>query len=140
MDAVIPTTFIGPKATFTGIEDPKAHLTTFHTQMMLSGGSDAVHCKLFMSMLTGTVLEWFVSLPDGHVTSFAQFSTLFREQYIINRPPASLLRSFRRKIILGTILEGLPQSIWGTVGEVAHQGRGYDGARFQEGNLARTLQ
>ena len=93
-----------------------------------------------MSMLTGTVLEWFVSLPDGHVTSFAQFSTLFREQYIINRPPASLLRSFRRKIILGTILEGLPQSIWGTVGEVAHQGRGYDGARFQEGNLARTLQ
>jgi len=42
MDAVIPTTFVGPKATFTGVEDPEAHLTTFHTQMMLIGGYDAV--------------------------------------------------------------------------------------------------
>jgi len=55
--------------------------------MMLFGGSDAVHCKLFMSTLTGTALDWFVSLLDGHVTSFAQFSTSFREQYIVNRAP-----------------------------------------------------
>ena len=87
MDAVIPATFVGPKTTFTGVEDPEAHLTAFHTQMMLYGGSDAMHCKLFMSTLTGTTLYWFVSLPDGHVTSFAQFSKLFREQYIVNRAP-----------------------------------------------------
>jgi len=42
MDAVIPATFVGPKATFTGMEDPEASLTTFHTQMMLVAGSDAV--------------------------------------------------------------------------------------------------
>jgi len=71
IDVVIPTTFVGLKATFTGVKDPKAHLTTFHTQMMLTGGSDTVHCKLFMSMLTGTTLDWFISLPDGHVTLFA---------------------------------------------------------------------
>jgi len=87
MDAVIPATFVGPKATFTGVEDLEAHLTALHTQMMLFGGSDAVHCKLFMSMLTGTMLDWFVSLPDGHVTLFVQFSTLFREQYIANWAP-----------------------------------------------------
>jgi len=87
MDAVIPATFVGPKVAFTGVEDPEAHITTFHTQMMLSGGSDAVHCKLSMSMLTGTKLDWFVSLPDRHVTFFAQFSMLFREQYIVNRDP-----------------------------------------------------
>jgi len=87
MDAVIPATFVGPKATFTGVEDPEAHLTAFHTQMMLSGGSDAVHYKLFMSMLTGTTLDWLVSLPDGYVTSFVQFSTLFRKQCIANRAP-----------------------------------------------------
>jgi len=79
MDAMIPATFVGPKATFTGVEDPKAHLTTFHTQMMLVGGSDAVCCKLFMSTLVGTTMDWFISLPDGHVTSFAQLSKLFRE-------------------------------------------------------------
>jgi len=33
VDAAIPTTLVGPKVTFTGMEDPEAHLTTFHTQM-----------------------------------------------------------------------------------------------------------
>jgi len=71
MDAVIPSTFVGPKATFTGVEDPEAHLTAFHTQMMFVGGSDVVRCKLFMSTLVGVAMDWFISLPDGHVTSFA---------------------------------------------------------------------
>ena len=31
MDVVIPATFVGPKATFTGIEDPNAYLMAFHT-------------------------------------------------------------------------------------------------------------
>jgi len=87
MEAVIPPTFVGPKVTFTGMEDPEAHLIAFHTQMMLVGGSDAVRCKLFMSMLAGMAMDWFISLPDGHVTSFAQLSQLFREQYIVNRLP-----------------------------------------------------
>jgi len=70
MEAVIPHTFVGPKVSFTGMEDPEAHLT-FHTQMMLVGGSDAMRCKLFMSTLTGMAMNWFISLPDGHITSFA---------------------------------------------------------------------
>ena len=41
LDAAIPNTFAGPKAIFTGMEDPEAHLTAFHTQMVLMGGSDA---------------------------------------------------------------------------------------------------
>ena len=90
MDVVIPVTFVGLKSTFTGVEDPATHLMAFHTQMMLVGGSDAMHCKLLMSMLAGTTLGWFISLPDGHVTSFTQFSTLFREQYITNRAPPSV--------------------------------------------------
>jgi len=70
------------------MEDPGAHLTAFHTQMMLVGGSDAVRCKLFMSTLTGMAMDWFISLPKGHITSFAQLSRLFREQYLANRAPA----------------------------------------------------
>jgi len=91
MDAVIPSMFVGPKATFTSVEDPEAHLTAFHTQMMLVGSSDTVRCKLFMIRLVGVAMDWFLSLPDGHVTSFAQLSQLFREQYITNhaRPPIS---------------------------------------------------
>jgi len=79
MDVVLPATSMGPKVTFIGVEDPEAHLTAFHTQMMLTGGFDVVYCKLFMSTLAGAALEWFVSLPDRHITTFDQFSTLFRE-------------------------------------------------------------
>jgi len=61
------------------MEDPEAHLTAFHTQMMLVGGSDVVRCKLFMSALTGMAMDWFISLPDGHITSFPQLSQLFME-------------------------------------------------------------
>ena len=86
--------FVGPKATFTRVEDPEAHLTAFHTQMMLVGGSDAVRWKLFMSTLVGVAMDWLISLSDGHVTSFAQLSQLFKEQYIANRtpPPVSYVK------------------------------------------------
>ena len=71
MEAVIPHTSVGPMVTFTGMENPEAHLNVFHTQMMLVGGSDAVRCKIFMSTLTGMAMDWFISLLDGHITSFA---------------------------------------------------------------------
>ncbi|XP_068474917.1 uncharacterized protein [Phaseolus vulgaris] len=87
MGAVVPPGLVGVKASFIGVKDLEAHLTAFHTQMMLFGGSDAVYCKLFMSTLSGIALEWFLSLPDGHITSFQQFSKLFMEQYIMNRAP-----------------------------------------------------
>jgi len=87
LETTIPSMFTGPKVTFTGVEDPEAHLTAFHTQMLLVGGSDAARCKLFMSTLTGMAMDWFISLPEGHITSFAQLSRLFREQYLANRAP-----------------------------------------------------
>jgi len=91
MDTVIPTNFMGPKIAFTSVEDLEAHITTFHTKMMISRGTDAMYCKLFMSTFSGTALDWFISLPDGHITSFDQFSTLFREQYIVNQALLSLM-------------------------------------------------
>jgi len=46
-----------------------------------------MHYKLFMGTFSSTALDWFISLPDGHITSFDQFSTLFREQFIVNQAP-----------------------------------------------------
>lgn len=57
LETAITNTFTGPKVTFTGMEDPEAHLTAFHSQMLLVGGSDAVRCKLFMSTLTGMAMD-----------------------------------------------------------------------------------
>ena len=79
LETPIPNTLTGPKVTFTRMEDPEAYLTAFHTQIMLVGGSEAVRCKLFMSTLTGMAMDWFISFPEGHITSFTQLSQLFRE-------------------------------------------------------------
>jgi len=87
MDSVVSANTVAVKVSFTGVEDPEALLTAFHTQMMLSGGSDAVYCNVFMSTLSGTALDWFVSLPTGHTTTFQQFSKMFVEQYIVNKAP-----------------------------------------------------
>ena len=59
--------------------------------MMISGRTDAMHCKMFMGTFIGTTLQLFVCLPDGHITSFDQFFGLFREQFIVNQaqPPVS---------------------------------------------------
>jgi len=35
MDAAIPANYIMPKITFTGVEDPESHLTTFNAQMII---------------------------------------------------------------------------------------------------------
>jgi len=40
-----------------------------------------------MGTFSCTTLDWFISLPNGHITSFHQFSTLFKEQFIINQAP-----------------------------------------------------
>jgi len=86
MDIVIPTNYIMPKIVFMGVEDPESHLTTFNAQMIILGGTDAIHCKMFMGTFTGTALQWFSGLPKGHITSFDQFFELFREQFMLTMP------------------------------------------------------
>jgi len=58
--------------------------------MMISGGTNAMHCKLFMGTFSGTALDWFISLPDGHITSFDQFSALLKEPSSTRIPLLSL--------------------------------------------------
>jgi len=131
---VIPNTFSGPKVIFTGMEDPEAHLFAFHTQMVLVGGSDAAKCKLFMSTLTGMAMDWFISLPNGHITSFRQLSRLFREQYLANRapPPPVSYDLFDVKQYQGeTLKEGIHQPLRGPSGKGWYHRRAYD-VRIQE--------
>jgi len=112
MNTALPTTSLGPKVSFTGVEDLNAHLMAFHTQMMLIGGSDTVYCKMLMSMLSGATLEWFVSLPDGHITTFDKFAMLFREKYLDNKAPTRLSYGvFLCQTIRGGVREGLPEQV-----------------------------
>jgi len=91
MDKLVPAHYITSKTIFTGVEDTENHLMAFNAQMIVSRGSDVVRCKMFMITFTGTTLQWFSGLPDGHVTSFVQFVRLFREQFTANQVTPSVL-------------------------------------------------
>ena len=67
----------------------RAHPATFAEVRRLAVAhiADAVYCKVFMSTLSGTALDWFVSIPTGHITTFQQFSKMFVKQYIVNKAP-----------------------------------------------------
>ena len=45
MGTMVPPNLVGVKASFKGVEDPEAHLTAFHTQMMLSGAQTLCTAK-----------------------------------------------------------------------------------------------
>jgi len=74
MDVLVPPHYITPKIIFTGVEDPENHLTTFNAQMIIYGGINAIHCKMFMGTFTCTTMKWFRGFHDGHITFFNQFS------------------------------------------------------------------
>jgi len=87
MDEMIPPHFIIPKIPpFFGEGDPEAHLKAFRAQMLISGGSDAIRCKMFVGTLTGTALKWFSKLPAASIASFAAFSQVFMERFAVYRP------------------------------------------------------
>jgi len=80
MEEPIPPHYITPKiAIFSGVEDPENHLKAFRAQMIISRGSDAVRCKMFMHTFTGTTLQWFSGILNGHITYFPEFSRMFKE-------------------------------------------------------------
>jgi len=87
VEETIPPHFIIPKMTpFTGEGDPEAHLKAFRAQMLISGGSDAVRCKMFVGTLSSTALKWFGKIPHATITSFNIFARLFMERFAVNRP------------------------------------------------------
>jgi len=90
MEEPIPPHYMMPKMpAFSGLEDPETHLKAFQAQMLISGGSDAIRCKVLQGTFTRTTLKWFSGLLDGTIQSFQEFSQLFGEQFAANvvKPP-----------------------------------------------------
>jgi len=87
IEEMVPPHFLIPKVTpFTGEGDPESHLKAFRAQMLISGGNDALRCKMFVGTLTGTTLKWFSKIPNGSITTFSDFSRLFMDRFSVNRP------------------------------------------------------
>lgn len=70
---------------FDGTQDPMRHVAAFRTQMIISGGTDAMWCKMFAGTLKDTALEWFTNLPDRSIRDFPNFSAKFVTQFSANK-------------------------------------------------------
>jgi len=54
--------------------------------MLISGGSDAIYCKMFVRTFTGIALKWFSKIPNVTISSLIEFSQVFLERFAVNRP------------------------------------------------------
>ena len=86
MEEPIPQNFVIPKiAPFTGSSDPKLHLKAFQAQMLISGGNDAIRCKMFVGTLAKIALKWFNTILSSSINSFTEFKRVFLERFSANR-------------------------------------------------------
>ncbi|XP_057440592.1 uncharacterized protein LOC130732594 [Lotus japonicus] len=61
--------------------DPKDHLLHFNVKMAMSAASDAVKCRMLPSTFQGAEMAWFVTLPQGSIAKFRDFSSKFLVQF-----------------------------------------------------------
>ncbi|GAU47368.1 hypothetical protein TSUD_403710 [Trifolium subterraneum] len=67
-----------------GSGDPQSHVSTFQTQMFISGADDALSCKIFAGTLKDVAHKWIAGLPTRSVTSFEDLATHFVAQFAAN--------------------------------------------------------
>jgi len=62
---------------YDGKSDLHNRVSTFQTQMFISGANDALSCKIFVGTLKGVAYKWIVALPARSVTNFEDLATRF---------------------------------------------------------------
>ncbi|XP_038688665.1 uncharacterized protein LOC119987827 [Tripterygium wilfordii] len=74
---------------FDGTTDPDDHIAQYRQRMMTTTvpkeSRKACMCKGFGCCLTGPALQWFINLPNNSISSFAQLTDLFVEQFASSR-------------------------------------------------------
>ncbi|XP_074288279.1 uncharacterized protein LOC141613445 [Silene latifolia] len=74
---------------FDGTTDPCDHISQYKQKMMVTTAAgvskDACMCKGFGSTLSGAALQWFVSLPNRSISSFADLVNAFTQKFSSSR-------------------------------------------------------
>jgi len=89
-----------------------------------------------MYTFTGTTIQWFTGLPDGHITSFAQFAKLFREQFHTNwvKPPV-LYDLFSVRQREGESLKNYLNRFWAYIVKLRTHDENVMVSSFEQGSL-----
>ncbi|XP_031108636.1 uncharacterized protein LOC116013121 [Ipomoea triloba] len=85
MEEPFPKDFRFPTIkTYSGTSDPRAHLNRYRAAMLMTGASDAIMCRGFFSTLDGQAQDWFGSLPEGSISTFAALTKRFMSYFASN--------------------------------------------------------
>ena len=82
----MPRKFTFPNMkTYDGTTDPMDHITSYKQRMFTTVIPrdlwEVCMCKIFGSSLLGPALQWFTNLPNNSISSFAQLTDTFVEQF-----------------------------------------------------------
>ncbi|XP_068476733.1 uncharacterized protein [Phaseolus vulgaris] len=109
MDSVVPASTVAVKVSFTGVEDPEAHLTAFHTQMILSGVSDAVYCKYIVNKAPSLVSYDLFDVRQYQGESLKDFLNRFGAQIVRlpGKDEEMFVHAFKKGVLSGPFSESL---------------------------------
>ena len=62
--------------------DPYDHMLHFNQAMILNAKNDRLLYKVFLAILKGLALAWFLKLPRGSLNSFGKLWAMFVSQYL----------------------------------------------------------
>ncbi|XP_031127682.1 uncharacterized protein LOC116029780 [Ipomoea triloba] len=78
MEVPLPKDFRLPTIkAYTSTSDLRAHMTRYKATVVMIGASDAIICRAFLSTLDETAQDWFNTIPDGSIQTFAELSKSF---------------------------------------------------------------
>ncbi|XP_019178888.1 PREDICTED: uncharacterized protein LOC109174051 [Ipomoea nil] len=66
---------------YTGATDPRDHLNRYKAVMMMTGVSDVIMCRGFCTTLDGQAQDWFGSLPEDSIPTFAVLTKNFMSHF-----------------------------------------------------------
>jgi len=82
----VPSHFMVQKMTpYSGLGEHKTHLNAFRAQMLISGVTDVIRCKMFVVILIKTTLQWFIRIPNNTIDSFKTISHIFLQKISANQ-------------------------------------------------------
>ena len=74
---------------YDGTTDPMNHIASYKQRMFTAviprDLQEACMCKSFGSSLIGPTLQWFTNLPNNSISSFAQLTDTFVDQFVSSK-------------------------------------------------------
>ena len=70
-----------PIKDYSGVDDPREHITHYHYAMLACGASDSLMCRGFPNTLTGAALRWLIGLPVGCIHRFVDLEERFLRHF-----------------------------------------------------------